>query len=78
MDTAAPLTDPANGPVRGLLTDLATVTNWLYDNWYLLALAVAACWGLGEMTVRRLAAHASAERMALELVPNRHFDPSPE
>ncbi len=34
--------------------------------------------GVGELVVRRLAVRASAERMALELVSNRHFDPSLE
>ncbi|WP_030618333.1 hypothetical protein [Streptomyces fulvoviolaceus] len=83
MDSAAPyLTDRADetaaGQVLSLLTSLVTAADWLYDHWYLLALAIAACWGVAEMVVRRLAARASAERMALELVPNRHFAPSLE
>jgi hypothetical protein len=52
--------------------------DWIYDHWYLLALVIAVCWGVGEWVVRRLAAKASAERMALELVSTRHFDPSLE
>ncbi|MGW3069726.1 ATP/GTP-binding protein, partial [Streptomyces sp. NPDC001130] len=35
-------------------------------------------WAVSEMVVRRLARKASAERMALELVPSRHFDPGLE
>ncbi|MFD7708588.1 ATP/GTP-binding protein [Streptomyces sp. NPDC059786] len=64
--------------VLGLVTGLFDVAGWLYGRWYLLALAVAVLWGAGEWVVRRLAARASAERMALELVSNRHFDPSLE
>ncbi|WP_328834560.1 ATP/GTP-binding protein [Streptomyces europaeiscabiei] len=83
MDSAAPyLTDRADemagGQVLGLFTSLVDAVDWLYDHWYLLALAIVACLGVGEVLVRRLAARASAERMALELVPNRHFDPSLE
>ncbi|MEV5078872.1 ATP/GTP-binding protein [Streptomyces sp. NPDC056159] len=83
MDSAAPyLTDRADetaaGQVLGLINGLVDAADWLYDHWYLLALAIAACWGVGELVVRRLAAKASAERMALELVSTRHFDPSLE
>ncbi len=41
-------------------------------------LAVAAVWAPAEAVVRRMAVKASAQRMALELVPTRHFDPSLE
>lgn len=83
MDPAAPyLTnradDTAAGQVLGLVTSLVDAAGWLYDHWYLLAVAVGVCWGVGEWVVRHLAAKASAERMALELVPSRHFDPSLE
>ncbi|MFC4469243.1 ATP/GTP-binding protein [Streptomyces xiangluensis] len=83
MDSAAPyVTDraaeTATGQALGLLTGLVNAADWLYDHWYLLALAIAACWVAGELVVRRLAARASAERMALELVSTRHFDPSLE
>ncbi|MEV6841004.1 ATP/GTP-binding protein [Streptomyces sp. NPDC051133] len=83
MDSAAPsLTDRADvtaaGQVLGLVTSLVDAADWLYTHWYLLALAIAVFWGVGEWVVRRLAAKASAERMALELVSNRHFDPSLE
>ncbi|MGW3134991.1 ATP/GTP-binding protein [Streptomyces sp. NPDC001139] len=83
MDSAAPyLTnqadDTAAGQVLGLVTSLVDAADWLCDHWYLFALAIAVVWGVGEMVVRRLAAKASAERMALELVSNRHFDPSLE
>ncbi|MET9134325.1 ATP/GTP-binding protein [Streptomyces antibioticus] len=83
MDSAAPYLTAwsdgtAAGQVVGLFAGLAGAIDWLYDHWYLLALAIAGCWGAGELVVRRLAAKASAERMALELVSNRHFDPSLE
>ncbi|MEU9918949.1 ATP/GTP-binding protein [Streptomyces sp. NPDC051001] len=80
MDAAAPhLTaradETASGQVLGLLTGLIDAVGWLYGHWYLLAVAIAACWGLGELIVRQLAERASVERMALELIPQRHFDP---
>jgi hypothetical protein len=62
----------------GVLTTVGDVVDWLYRHWYLLAAFIAAVWGAGEAVVRRLAARASAERMALELVPDRHFNPSLE
>ncbi|MGW5587461.1 ATP/GTP-binding protein [Streptomyces sp. NPDC003857] len=83
MDSAPPhLTelagDTAAGQVLALVTGLVDAANWLFGHWYLLALAIAVGWRLSELAVRRLAAKASAERMALELVPSRHFDPSLE
>ncbi|MEW2000794.1 ATP/GTP-binding protein [Streptomyces coelicoflavus] len=80
MDPAAPhltLAAPV-GDAIGLLSGLAAVAGWLLIHWYLLGLFVAGCWGLAEWVVRRLAQKASAERMALELVPARHFDPGLE
>ncbi|MGW1527932.1 ATP/GTP-binding protein [Streptomyces sp. NPDC002159] len=83
MDSAPPhltelASETAAGQVLALVNGLVDATNWLFGHWYLLALAIAVCWRLGELAVRRLAARASAERMALELVPSRHFDPSLE
>ncbi|GHB74412.1 hypothetical protein GCM10010377_76060 [Streptomyces viridiviolaceus] len=80
MDPAAPYLTLATplGDVVGLLSGLAAAAGWLLTHWYLLALLVAGCWGLAEWVVRRLARRASAERMALELVPARHFDPGLE
>ncbi|MGW2827428.1 ATP/GTP-binding protein [Streptomyces sp. NPDC001443] len=83
MDSPAPyLTDStsvtATGQARGLLCGLANAADWLYGHWYLPALAIAAATATAETAVRRLAARASAERMALELAPNRHFEPSLE
>ncbi|OIJ88166.1 ATP/GTP-binding protein [Streptomyces sp. MUSC 14] len=83
MDVAAPHVtvqagQTAAGQALGLLTDLVSAADWLYEHWYLLALVVAAAWGASELVVRRLAAKASAQRMALELVSTRHFDPSLE
>ncbi|GHC33236.1 hypothetical protein GCM10010348_70230 [Streptomyces anthocyanicus] len=80
MDPAAPpltLAAPV-GDAIGLLSGLAAVAGWLLIHWYLLGLFVAGCWGLAEWVVRRLARKASAERMALELIPARHFDPGLE
>ncbi|MFF1276977.1 ATP/GTP-binding protein [Streptomyces marokkonensis] len=80
MDPAAPhltLAAPL-GDVPGLLSGLVDITGWLLTHWYLLALVVVGCWGAAEWVVRRLAGKASAERMALELVPARHFDPGLE
>ncbi|MFF9818915.1 ATP/GTP-binding protein [Streptomyces sp. NPDC014006] len=68
----------ATGQVFGLITGLVDAFDWVYDHWYLFALAIGVCWGVGEWVVRRLAAKASAQRMALELVSTRHFDPSLE
>ncbi|KMS74248.1 ATP/GTP-binding protein [Streptomyces viridochromogenes] len=67
--------EEASGQVLGLITGLVEAVDWLYDHWYLLALAIAVPWGVGEMVVRHLAERAHAERMALELTPARHFDP---
>ncbi|MFF9171828.1 MULTISPECIES: ATP/GTP-binding protein [unclassified Streptomyces] len=83
MDSAAPyLThgsdDTAAGQVLSLVTGLVEAADWVYGHWYLLALVIAVCWGTCEWGLRRLAARASAERMALELVSTRHFDPSLE
>jgi hypothetical protein len=77
---AAVLTSQAAlfGEAVELLTGLARAVGWLYRHWYLLAAFITAGWGGVEAVVRRLAARASAERMALELIPDRHFDPSLE
>ncbi|MGW3384532.1 ATP/GTP-binding protein [Streptomyces albogriseolus] len=80
MDSAVPhltLAAPLND-LLGLLSGLVDVAGWLLAHWYALALLVAGCWCLAEWVVRRLARKASAERMALELVPTRHFDPGLE
>ncbi|MFE7077077.1 ATP/GTP-binding protein [Streptomyces sp. NPDC057620] len=68
----------AAGQALELLTGVIHASHWLLAHWYLPALSAGVCWGMGELLVRHLAAAASNERMALELVPNRHFDPSLE
>lgn len=83
MDAAAPhLTGLAAHTtarhVCALLTAIAGWAHWLCAHWYVLAMIIAVCWGAGEMVVRRLAAKASAQRMALELLSTRHFEPTPE
>lgn len=82
MDAAAPYMSEgetaAAGQVVGLFAGVIDAVSWLYDHWYVLALVIGAGWVGGQSVVRSLAAKASEERMALELVPNRHFDPSLE
>ncbi|WP_405576207.1 ATP/GTP-binding protein [Streptomyces sp. NBC_01092] len=83
MDSAAPyLTDQASASVPGQVVDLVLgivhAAGWVITYWWVVALAVVAVWAAGEALVRRLAQKASAERMALELAPTAHFDPSLE
>ncbi|MDN3271532.1 ATP/GTP-binding protein [Streptomyces sp. MA15] len=68
----------AFGELLGLLTDLAHTAGWLITYWWVPATAALIGWAVSETAVRRLARAASAQRMALELVPSRHFDPSLE
>ena len=83
MDPATPrLTTPtaptawaASPQVPGLPGAPLESAHWLISHWYLPLLAALTLWGAGEAVVRRLAARASAGRMALELTPSRHFDP---
>ncbi|SHH34443.1 ATP/GTP-binding protein [Streptomyces sp. 3214.6] len=83
MDSAAPyLTDQADdtaaGQVLGLLAGLADAAGWVIASWYVPVAAALVVWAVSEMVVRRLARKASAQRMALELVPSQHFDPGLE
>ncbi|WP_369362605.1 ATP/GTP-binding protein [Streptomyces sp. CG4] len=83
MDSAAPYltgqaTESASGPVLGLFTGIVHTVGWTVTYWYVPAAAAVMVWAVSEMVVRRLARKASAERMALELVPSRHFDPGLE
>ncbi|MET8411872.1 ATP/GTP-binding protein [Streptomyces sp. NPDC005195] len=83
MDASAPyLTDQADdtaaGQVLGLLAHLANAAGWVITYWYVPMAAVLVVWAVSEIVVRRLARKASAERMALELVPSQHFDPGLE
>ncbi|MFI9040913.1 ATP/GTP-binding protein [Streptomyces sp. NPDC053726] len=83
MDSTAPyLTSQAaplvSGSVLGLFTGIVRTVGWVITYWYVLAAAAIIVWAVGEVVVRRLARKASAERMALELVPSRHFDPGLE
>ncbi|WP_406368383.1 ATP/GTP-binding protein [Streptomyces sp. NBC_00647] len=79
MESAAPaLGATATGPVVDLLTELLAAAGWLSTHWYLLAAAAALTTMVGEAVVRRYAARASSQRMALELVANRHFEPTME
>ncbi|MFD5633637.1 ATP/GTP-binding protein [Streptomyces sp. NPDC127077] len=80
MESAAPaMTDlEATGPVVGLLTHLLATAGWLGAHWYLLVVVMVAAVTAGEMVVRRYAARVTSQRMALELVANRHFEPSME
>lgn len=76
--TAPHLSGQASGEVLGLLTNLAHTVKWLITYWLAPATVALMVWAVSEMVVRRLARKASAQRMALELVPSRHFDPSLE
>ncbi|MGW1411283.1 ATP/GTP-binding protein [Streptomyces sp. NPDC002403] len=83
MDSSAPhLTRHAfhlaSGSLPGLFTEAVHAAGWVLTYWYMLAAAALVLGGVGEMVVRRLARKASAERMALELEPSRHFDPGLE
>ncbi|MFI9248072.1 ATP/GTP-binding protein [Streptomyces sp. NPDC053086] len=83
MDSAAPyLTGQASasatGQVLGLVLGIVHTAGWVITYWWVVALAAVAVWAAGEAAVRHLARKASAERMALELVPSRHFDPGLE
>ncbi|GAA3592218.1 ATP/GTP-binding protein [Streptomyces osmaniensis] len=83
MDSAAPYltaqtTASVPGQVIDLLLSIVHAAAWVITHWWLMALVAVALWAAGEAIVRRLAAKASAERMALELIPSRHFDPSLE
>ncbi|MEU6260450.1 ATP/GTP-binding protein [Streptomyces sp. NPDC047043] len=83
MDTATPyLTGQAaasaSSRVLGLVTALVHTAGWMLTYWWVVALAAVACWAGTEALVRQLARKASAERMALELVPSQHFDPGLE
>jgi hypothetical protein len=80
VDSAAPyLTgqadQTASGQVLGLVVGIVHAVGWVITYWWVVAAAAVVVWTASEMVVRRLARKASAERMALELVPSRHFDP---
>ncbi|GAA5079161.1 ATP/GTP-binding protein [Streptomyces similanensis] len=64
--------------VLGLVMGLIGAADRLYAYWYLAAVAIGVCWATCELVVRFLAVKASAQRMALELVSNRHFSPNLE
>ncbi|GGY06576.1 hypothetical protein GCM10010358_69810 [Streptomyces minutiscleroticus] len=66
------------GQVLDLLAGIVHIVGWLLTHWYVPALTVVTLWGAGELVVRQLAVRASAERMALELIPTRHFEPDLE
>ncbi|TVZ84774.1 ATP/GTP-binding protein [Streptomyces sp. BK340] len=75
MDSQAPY---LTRQVLGLISGIVHTVGWAITNWWVVALAALAVWAAGEAVVRHLARKASAERMALELVPSRHFDPGLE
>ncbi|MBL1109404.1 ATP/GTP-binding protein [Streptomyces sp. 5-8] len=68
----------ASGQVLGLVLGIVHTVGWVIAYWWVVALAAISVWAMGEAVVRHLARKASAERMALELVPSRHFDPGLE
>ena len=83
MDTAAPYltgqaSDSASSQVLGLVSAIVHTAGWVITYWWVVALIAITFWAASEALVRHLARKASAERMALELVPTRHFDPGLE
>ncbi|MFD7283640.1 ATP/GTP-binding protein [Streptomyces sp. NPDC059862] len=83
MDSAAPYltghaAPSASGSVFGPVTGIIHAVGWVITYWYVLMAAAVVGWVVSEMVVRCLARKASAERMALELVPSRHFAPGLE
>ncbi|MEU8645022.1 ATP/GTP-binding protein [Streptomyces sp. NPDC048674] len=68
----------AAGPVVDVVTRLVAAVSWLGAHWYVLAAATALTAVTVEAVVRRLAVRASSQRMALELVASRHFEPDLE
>ncbi|MFJ3310723.1 ATP/GTP-binding protein [Streptomyces sp. NPDC086549] len=83
MDSATPdltgqATLSASGPALSLFTGIVRTAGWMIAHWWVPAVAALGVWAVSEVVVRRLARKASAERMALELVPARHFDPGLE
>ncbi|WP_435260382.1 ATP/GTP-binding protein [Streptomyces sp. 1222.5] len=83
MDSAAPYltgqaSTSASGQVLGLVLGIVDTAGWVITCWWVVALAAVAVWATSEAMVRHLARKASAERMALELLPSRHFDPGLE
>ncbi|MFF4189073.1 ATP/GTP-binding protein [Streptomyces sp. NPDC001691] len=83
MDTFTPALNPP-APARaasllpGGLIPLVDSVEWIADHAWLFLLVLVAGAGGAELLVRRLAAHASQQRMALDLVPARHFAPDTE
>ncbi|MER6273923.1 ATP/GTP-binding protein [Streptomyces sp900105755] len=65
-------------PVLGFVSGIVHIIGWVITYWWVLVLGTISVWAASEALVRRLARKASAERMALELVPSRHFDPGLE
>ncbi|GAA2418175.1 ATP/GTP-binding protein [Streptomyces mauvecolor] len=83
MDAPAPVLNPpatpqASGPVLSGLDGSVTCVEWIADHAWLLPLFLGTVAVVTELVLRRLAGRASQERMALDLIPARHFDPSPE
>ncbi|MGW5637642.1 ATP/GTP-binding protein [Streptomyces sp. NPDC003832] len=68
----------ASGEGLGLISGIVHTAGWVISSWWVVALAAVAVCAAGEVVVRHLALKASAERMALELIPARHFDPGLE
>ncbi|QCX82245.1 hypothetical protein C9F11_43325 (plasmid) [Streptomyces sp. YIM 121038] len=61
-----------------VLDVVVALLGWLTMFWYLPVLAAVAVWAGGSQVIHLLAVRASSQRMALELVPSRHFDPGLE
>lgn len=79
MDARTPaLNRPLASDVVDGVSGLFDIVRWLTDHWYLPLVIGAVVWPLAALLLHHLSVVASRQRMALELVPARHFDPSPE
>ncbi|MFF3313378.1 ATP/GTP-binding protein [Streptomyces sp. NPDC002952] len=54
------------------------VTAWWQTYWYAVVLTLGALWVLTAVAVRKVADKVGRERMAIELIPEGHFDPDAE
>ncbi|MFJ8313783.1 MULTISPECIES: ATP/GTP-binding protein [unclassified Streptomyces] len=75
---SSPSPSRASGPVVAGLLQLVDAVEWIAGHAWLLLLVLVAVGVLSEGVVRQLAARASRQRMALDLSPARHFDPTAE
>ncbi|MDN3059398.1 ATP/GTP-binding protein [Streptomyces sp. SRF1] len=84
MDTNTLIASTLNGSpsdIGHLASALGTAVSfvgWVVDQWLWLTLAVLLLYCVSDWIARCLADRATSQRMAVELVPSRRFDPCPE